>query len=419
VNVAKVGAIRGSPLIMDSEKQQSYKVCFGGSARYDKPLDATDRKKIEALGPLGEIFVIGFYRGLLPKCFIQHARFYLLPELPFSFVRYIEMSSAALILMLWLIFRHNVQVLVAQSPYEGVAAATAKKIARVFGRRIVLVVEGHGDFEQDLFGQRRIVFPGFYRFLMRRAVRFTLEQADILRTISSSTRQQLERLKPDVPMFQFATWTDIEVFLQEGSGRGNEGSQTFIYAGVLIPRKGVLHLIHAFAEICRNFPAAKLVIIGKEQDRAYTELLKRQIAENGIQQRVEFAGELSQHAMADRMVQACCFVLPSLSEGLGRVVIEAMAAGLPVIGSQVGGIPDMIEEGKTGFCVPPHNEEVLAEKMRWMLEHPAEVQNMGRAAHTFARSFFSTESYVNGYQDILRTAQQCLKNGSADASPSV
>ena len=85
------------------------------------------------------------------------------------------------------------------------------------------------------------------------------------------------------------------------------------------------------------------------------------------------------------MRRACVFVLPSMSEGLGRVVVEAMATGTPVIGSQVGGIPEMVEDGVTGFLVQPGDETMLAERLRWILEHPDEAWEMGRRAHAFAK----------------------------------
>jgi glycosyltransferase involved in cell wall biosynthesis len=104
------------------------------------------------------------------------------------------------------------------------------------------------------------------------------------------------------------------------------------------------------------------------------------------------------------MSEGAIFVLPSVSEALGRVVFEAMAAGTPVIGSRTGGIPDMVIDGETGFLVPPGDEEALAEKLRWALSHPNEIHEMGRRARNFARRFFSTESYVEGYSKLVAEA---------------
>ena len=312
---------------------------------------------------LGEIFVIGFSGELRPRWFTEHAKFYLLPTLPFAPFRYAEMLLLGLPLALWLITRHGVQALVAQSPYEGFAAAVAKKLAGLCGHRVVLIVETHGDFEESVFMQRRVLLPRLYRFLMRLTVNFALKHADVFRTISDSTRRQLENWMRGKPIVQFPTWTDMEVFLDKGrSQKGTLGSHEVLYSGVLIPRKGIDHLIDAFAQVAKDFSAPRLVIVGHADNKDYAANLKKQVEQFRLSDRVQFLPHLPQSDLARRMSRAHVFVLPSLSEGLGRVVFEAMASGLPVIGSDVGGIPDMIENGVTGFLVPPGDGAFLAEK---------------------------------------------------------
>ncbi|MGQ4648732.1 glycosyltransferase [Lyngbya aestuarii] len=387
----------------------SIKCCWIGGARYSQPLDTTSQKKFRALNKLGELFVIGFSSNILPRQFTEHAHFYLLPQLPSPILRYVEMFVIAPIIALWLIWRHRVQVLVAQSPYEGVAATWAKKIAGYWGQKVVLVVENHVDFEEDLFWQRRLLIPNFYRFLMNQAARFTLTHADLLRAVSNSTQQQLQKWNPSKQIFKFVAWTDIEVFLQVGNQTNTSASQQIIYTGVLIPRKGVHHLINGFASISQDFPQARLVIVGREENQSYANELRVQVRELDLSNQTKFVPEISQKELAALMGQATVFVLPSLSEGLGRVVIEAMAAGKPVIASRVGGIPDMIHDGVNGFLVPPSNDRLLAKKMRWFLENPEEAQKIGYQAHVFAKSFFSTQVYVQGYQEIFESAQDLLK----------
>jgi hypothetical protein len=83
-----------------------------------------------------------------------------------------------------LIVRHHIQVVVAQSPYEGFGAALAIKVAACFGYKVGLAVEVHGDFEESLFLYRRIRFRALHRFLMKQASLYSLAQAEVLRTIS-------------------------------------------------------------------------------------------------------------------------------------------------------------------------------------------------------------------------------------------
>lgn len=386
-------------------------VCFIGGARYSSPLDATSEKKFRLLKALGELFVIGFSKDLRPRQFNEHAHFYLMPNLPIPLLRYVEVFVLGPLVACWLILRHGVRILVAQSPYEGLAAAVAKRIAGWLGYKVRLVVENHGDFELSVFLQRRIMSPRLYRFLMHRAARFSLKHADVLRAVSTSTREQLERWTPGRSIVQFPAWTDLDVFLEAGVNGEGHRLQEIVYVGVLIPRKGVHHLINAFACIAGNFPDARLVIVGHEDNKDYAAELKSRVKQLGLDERVQFVKAMPQTELAGYMRRACVFVLPSASEALGRVVVEAMATGTPVIGSDVGGIPDMVKDGVTGFLVPPGDETGLAEKIRRVLEHPEETRGMGETARTFAARFFSTESYIGGYRRIFEPAQTFLEDG--------
>jgi glycosyltransferase involved in cell wall biosynthesis len=382
------------------------KVCFFGGARYSRPLDATGEKKFRALKPLGEIFVVGFSGAPGPRRFDQHAHFYLLPDPPLAVLRYLEIFILGPLLLLWLISRQGVQTVVAQSPYEGAAAAAVKLVAGWMGWKIALIVENHGDFEASLFMQRRVRFPLLYRLLMRAGAGFALRHADVLRGISGSTRRQLERWQPGTPIVQFPAWTDMEVFLdasrdQDGASPGLE----ILYVGVLIPRKGVHVLIGAFARIAEEFAAARLAIVGDETNKAYAAELRNLVAQHDLSERVRFLPPMPQAELAKQMSRARAFVLPSISEGLGRVVFEAMATATPVVGSRVGGIPDMIEDGVTGFLVPPGDSETLAAKIRWLLAHPAEAKVMGVSARAAAEGLFSTAAYLRGYQKLFSTAR--------------
>ena len=346
------------------------RVCFLGSVHFSRPLDQTTEKKFRLLTVLGQLFVVGFHRHLWPCTFQHHVSFYLMPGIPLRLARYAEMFVLGPCLTLWLILRHNIQILVAQGPYEGFAAALAKMVANACGRKIVLVVENHGDFEESLFLQRRLFWPRIYRGLMAHAARVAFAQADLLRAISKTTQVQLERWTSGKRIVLFPTWTDIAVFSQGSADERTSPRQHILYAGVVTPLKGVHHLVNAFALLAKEYPQLQLIIIGREVNKSYRNDLQRLISASGLDTRVQFIGELPQRELATWMRKSCVFVLPSISEGLGRVVIEAMATGTPVIGSDVGGIKELVEDGGTGFRVPPGDEKALADKLRWILEHP-------------------------------------------------
>lgn len=328
-------------------------------------------------------------------------------------MRYIEFFALAPLILLALIWRYRVNVVIAQSPYEALAAVGVKNLVRCWRYRLCLVVESHNDFETYLFLQRRVVWPGFYKRLMRWVARWTLAQADVLRAVSSSTQAQLQRYSHGQPLVQFAAWTDLESFLAAGQALP-EKQPTILYAGVLIPRKGVHHLITAFGRVVQRVPQSCLKIIGRPENPTYARALRQQVEQSHLQDKVAFLAEMPQQKLCYEMAQSTVLVLPSLSEALGRVLLEAMATGTAVIATQVGGIPDIVQEGVNGFLVPPGDEQALAEKMIDLLQHPDLAKAMGQRGRAWVETYFSPHIYLQGYAQIC---QQCRQ--WCDASPGV
>lgn len=386
------------------QEPKNFKICFLGGARYTYPLSVTYQKKFTLLKNLGALFVIGFSVDWRPRFFHQSANFYLLANLPIPLLRYIQFYAIAPIILLWLVIRHKIQIVITQSPYEALAAVWVKNLVKWWGYSLSLVVESHGDFENYLFLQRQIPSAHLYKKTMQTTAHITLNQADVLRSISHAVREQLKRYAPDTPIVEFMAWTDISSFWSAGSQVTSVTSKqlTVVYVGVLIPRKGLTHLITAFAQVVGRVPASELHIIGRPENPDYFQSLKQQITEQELSAKVIFLPEMPQQELCYKVAQSTVLVLPSLSEGLGRVLIEAMAATTPVIGTTVGGIPDIIQDGLTGFLVPPGDADALAEKMIYLLENPSEVLAMGQRGREFVQSYFSPEIYYQGYQKICQ-----------------
>ena len=162
--------------------------------------------------------------------------------------------------------------------------------------------------------------------------------------------------------------------------------------------------MNAFASLAGDFPQARLLMIGKEENPTYATEVKARVRRLGRDQQVQFIPMLPQQQLAEYMRQASVFVLPTYSEGLPRVVFEAMSAGLPVIATAVSGIPEIVQDGVTGFLIQPGDESALGEKMRWCLEHSDALNVMGQKAFVFAKASFSTERYLEGYRQIFESA---------------
>jgi glycosyltransferase involved in cell wall biosynthesis len=240
---------------------------------------------------------------------------------------------------------------------------------------------------------------------MHTAAAYAFRHADVLRAVSNSTREQLDRWTSGKPVIQFMTWTDVSAFRDRPREIPVAEACDIIHAGALIPRKGVHTLLAAFAQIVPEVPDAHLWVIGKPENAAYAAQVYAQAEALGLQSRVTFVGGVSQQELARYMAQGRAMVLASLSEGLPRVVVEGMMSGLVVIATRVSGIPEVIEDGVTGYLIPPEQPEVLADALRRMYAD-TDVEAMTQRARTFAENFFSEQAYVEGYKKLLSAAME-------------
>jgi hypothetical protein len=171
---------------------------------------------------------------------------------------------------------------------------------------------------------------------------------------------------------------------------GKEGKIRFLFLGQLTQRKGMQFLLEAWKDLPSG--KAELVLMGGGQRWGW----KKQAGAG-----VTFIGQASRDRVLEEMGRSDVLVLPSLFEGFGLVILEAMAAGLTVIATQNTGGPDVIGEGKEGFVVPAGDAEALREKMEWFIQNPEKANEMGRAAHRKAKEY-TWEKYGAEYARIIR-----------------
>jgi glycosyltransferase involved in cell wall biosynthesis len=153
-------------------------------------------------------------------------------------------------------------------------------------------------------------------------------------------------------------------------------------AGRLEPVKGPEFLIEAAKDILSNYPQTYFVFAG---DGPLKQRLERKAYELGINTNMRFLGWRND---VTRVISVYdIFVFPSLNEGMGRVLVEAMALGKPVVASNVGGIPDLVTHGKTGFLVPPKDPGQLARYIQVLIEDEGKRKRLGQAGKEMALNF--------------------------------
>lgn len=380
-------------------------VHFLSAVTYATPVDETTRKKIEVLSRICRPTVWGFTSEPTPQVFpLGGATFRLLPR-TFGIVgglfRRLALLPVLLATQLW---RDHESILVAQGPLEGVTAACVSKLFRIFSRPCPLIIESHGDFMNAPFLQRPGLALAPWKFLWRGLCRASLRSATALRCVSSATEAQLAAERPNTPRVRFAAWTDLQTFLQ--AERPSVREPLILFAGGISQVKGLDVLVEAFALLQQQHPSVRLEIIGRCFDGEYLRALQTRVVELGVGDHVSFQRELSQRELAGRMARCTVLALPSRSEGLGRVILEAFACGTPAVGTQVGGIPDLISHGETGLLVPPDDPQALAKALSLFFDAPGMRDDLGARAHARVGTLFSAEAYQAGYAKLFELARQ-------------
>jgi glycosyltransferase involved in cell wall biosynthesis len=158
--------------------------------------------------------------------------------------------------------------------------------------------------------------------------------------------------------------------------------------GRLEPRKGHEYLIRAMPAVLQQVPQATLRIAGHDPWR-HGQTLQAAIAESGVEEHVRLIGFESDVPAFLHTLDV--FALASRSEGFGQVLIEAMAAGKPVVASRIAPLSEIVVDGDSGLLVEPENPKAFADAIRWLLTHPREAMAMGRRGQERVRSHFSAE----------------------------
>jgi glycosyltransferase involved in cell wall biosynthesis len=235
-----------------------------------------------------------------------------------------------------------------------------------------LVIEVHGDWRAatTLYGSawRRPATP-----LVNRMAQWALRRADRVRAISDYTADLVRESGYQGHVDQFPTFSDFTMFLEEPTVVPPPGLH-MVFVGSLDGPKGVDVLVDAWALVVKQVPAARLSIAGAgpllQEVRDRIQILQ-------LRDRIHLLGPLSRPDIRRLLDDASCLVLPSRSEGLGRVILEAMARARPVVATHVGGISEIVADGRTGILVPPDDPEELASALVRILGDGVLQRSMG------------------------------------------
>jgi glycosyltransferase involved in cell wall biosynthesis len=180
----------------------------------------------------------------------------------------------------------------------------------------------------------------------------------------------------------------------------------------LTERKGFKNLFEAVKILADQGRTIRCLVVGGGASSEKIAALKNHAASLGISDNILLTGRRSD--IPEILSLLDVFILPSLAEGLGRSMLEAMAAGKPIVASAVGGIPEAIEDGKSGLLVPPDDSRALAQAIALLLDNPEKAQELGRASRTRAELLFDQDKMIDSISALY---EELLNNSRPESTP--
>ena len=262
-------------------------------------------------------------------------------------------------------------------------------VAMTPARRHVATVHG-----SDVFGLQAKPFAIIKGWALRRASAVTANSTATKAKVSALTRSRVDAEL--IPMGVDIRQPDPEAVQRIRARFGGSGPLV-VFLGRIVEEKGVLDLVRAFALIRVRFPVARLTMVGGGID---SDTVSRLAVNLGLDDVVDQPGWTDPSEVVNWFTAADVVAVPSWFEAQGLSVMEAQAAGAAVVATSVGGIPDAIEDGRTGILVEPRDPEALAAAVISLLDDPGRAADIGARAAEQATRRFSREATAKAFESL-------------------
>jgi len=268
-----------------------------------------------------------------------------------------------------------------------------------------------------LYGVEMFLVAGKYS-VFRPLLRSAIANSDRVIAISDATASAARNVVGEKEVEVIPDGVDTEVFSPENSGdeirrrHGLGGDKVVLTCGRLVKRKGFEYLLRALPAVMDRVPEARVIVVGEGPEETRLRSLASSL---GIADRVLFPGVVSDTDLPLYYAACDAFVLPSIvdsrgdTEGSGTTLVEAMASGKPVVGSNVGGIPYALRDGEVGFLVQEKNPAQLADRIVTLLSDQTLSGKLGREGRRVATQRFAWQSIAERYLSVFESVTEAKR----------
>ena len=253
------------------------------------------------------------------------------------------------------------------------------KIAKLFHKKII-------------FNVHPIDFVNFYNkvnIVIQKMITEALNKSDLILVLSGTIKSEVANICQNRNIKILYNPVIVKEFRYKESETIN-----VLFLGKLCKEKGVYDIIEA-SKLVKS-PNIKINLYGDGDIEEFEKLIK----ENNLQEKIKIMGWISGREKDEALNNSDIFILPSYSEGLPMSILEAMAIGLPIISTPVGGIPEAVEDGADGFLVSPGDYNALAEKIDSLASNKPQREQMGQRGYEIAREKFDVNVIISQLKEI-------------------
>ena len=372
-------------------------VLFISPTFYSLPLTDNIIKKHQYLDEVANVTVLAFSSH--KKVFKEsETNFYFSKKIDSRIFNYFKILLLSYFQIPKLINKHNIDIVTFQDPITSFLGVY--KIKKNFNN-IKIVLESHGDFINTLELERNLLFPNVYKKLFLKMASYTIKNADILRAVSSSTEEQALSFDTSKRVVRFPAWIDFEIFSNIQPTRSDEGNFKILFIGSITDRKKPHLIIEALPKL--HDDKVELHLVGPTPNHKYLDELREKIISNKLEDRVYIHGTKSRDEVKEFYSESNLMILPSVSEGLARVIFESQVTACPVLVTDAPGMQDIVIDGQTGYVFESNDLRTMIEKIDYIIKNYSEATAVGKNAKDFILSNYSADNFKFSFQKIFDT----------------
>ena len=370
------------------------KVLFVSPTVYSNPLTKDIQKKFQSLSKVCNPIVYAFSEEKF-RSSVEGVEAMFNKKNKNRFLNYLKIIFLFFFKIPKIVKEQNIDIVCLQDPITGFFTIFSLKIRKL---PVKIVVETHGDFIDTIGLEKNLLLPKFYTSIFGSLAKYSIKNADLVRSISDFTEKQVLDFGYQGLFVRFPAWINIDNYLNVDIKRSYSDVFKIIFVGSVTERKNPKIIIESLEAIDNNI---SLEIIGQTPNLKYLKELSKLISSSKHSDSIIMTPFINSEELIEKYSSANLFILPSKSEGLGRVVIEAQATACPVLVSSGTGIVDLIIESETGYIFDNNDPEDLKEKIQKIIENYDVAIQTGLNSRDFVKNNQSVENFEFGYRKLF------------------